>query len=127
MKRIALNGLGRIGRLAVRTLGVSQPELLCAVNDPAPLDQVVQLLRCDSVHGRSALRIDGLTDGDQDYLVLGERRVPLFHAADPAQIPFPVGARLVLEASGRFTRRADAARHLKALPVPTRISRSSLR
>ncbi|MBK9796214.1 MAG: type I glyceraldehyde-3-phosphate dehydrogenase [Holophagaceae bacterium] len=113
MKRIALNGLGRIGRLAVRSLGVSQPELLCAVNDPAPLDQVVQLLRCDSVHGACALGIQGLTEGDQDYLVLGERRVPLFHAADPAQIPYPSGTRLVLEASGRFTRREDAARHLK--------------
>jgi len=113
MKRIALNGLGRIGRLAVRSLGVSQPELLCAVNDPAPLDQVIQLLRFDSIHGRSALAIDGLTEAGQDYLVLGERRVPLFHVADPSQIPFPIGTRLVLEASGRFTRRDEAARHLK--------------
>jgi len=113
MKRVAPNGLGRIGRLAVRSLGVSQPELLCAVNDPAPLDQVVQLLRRDSVHGACALGIQGLTEGDQDYLLLGERRVPLFHAADPAQIPFPSGTRLVLEASGRFTRRDEAARHLK--------------
>ena len=114
MKRIALNGLGRIGRLAVRSLGVSQPELLCAVNDPAPLDQVIQLLRFDSIHGRSALTIDGLTEAGQDYLVLGERRLPLFHVADPAQIPFPTGTRLVLEASGRFTCRDEAARHLKA-------------
>jgi glyceraldehyde-3-phosphate dehydrogenase type I len=113
MKRIALNGLGRIGRLAVRSLGVSQPELLCAVNDPAPLEQVVHLLRVDSVHGPSALPIDGLREGDQDFLLLGDRRVPLFHAPDPAQIPFPAGTRLVVEASGRFTRRADAARHLK--------------
>ena len=113
MKRIALNGLGRIGRLAVRSLGVSQPELLCAVNDPAPLEQVVHLLRVDSVHGPSVLGIQGLTEGDQDYLVLGERRVPLFHASDPSQIPFPPGTRLVVEASGRFTRRDDAGRHLK--------------
>ncbi len=113
MKRIALNGLGRIGRLAVRSLGVSQPELLCAVNDPAPLEQVVHLLRVDSVHGPSTLAISGLRDGDQDYLLLGERRVPLFHATDPSQIPFPTGTSLVVEASGRFTRRDDAGRHLK--------------
>jgi glyceraldehyde 3-phosphate dehydrogenase len=113
MQRIALNGLGRIGRLAVRSLGLSRPELLCAVNDPAPLEQVIQLLRCDSVHGRSVLAIGGHTEAGQDYLLLGERRVPLFHATDPAQIPFPPGTRLVVEASGRFTGRDDAARHLK--------------
>ena len=114
MAAFALNGLGRIGRLAVRSLGASAPDLLCAVNDPAPLDQVVQLLRWDSVHGRSSLAISGQTEGGQDYLQLGDRRVPLFHALDPAEIPFPAEARLVVEASGRFTRRDDAGRHLKS-------------
>ena len=114
MRRIALNGLGRIGRLAVRHFGASRPELLGAVNDPAPLDQVVQLLRVDSVHGPSALAIDGCTDQGQDFLLLGECRVPLFHARDPELIPYPPETRLVVEASGRFTKRADAARHLKA-------------
>ncbi|HJV48251.1 MAG TPA: glyceraldehyde 3-phosphate dehydrogenase NAD-binding domain-containing protein [Geothrix sp.] len=113
MKHIALNGLGRIGRLAVRRFGAETSEYLCALNDPAPLDQVVHLLRRDSVHGPSALSIEGRTEGGQDYLILGERRVPLFHASDPAQIPFPAETRLVIEASGRFTRRDDAARHLK--------------
>jgi glyceraldehyde-3-phosphate dehydrogenase type I len=113
MKRIALNGLGRIGRLAVRRLGSSLPDFLCAVNDPAPLEQVVQLLRYDSVHGPSDLAIAGETDGTQDYLLLGDRRVPLFHAVDPSLIPFPPATRLVVEASGRFTRRDAAARHLK--------------
>ena len=74
MKSIALNGLGRIGRLTLRSLGASRPEWLCAVNDPAPLEQVVQLLRYDSVHGRSALAIDGQTEAGQDYMLLGERR-----------------------------------------------------
>jgi glyceraldehyde-3-phosphate dehydrogenase type I len=113
MKRIALNGLGRIGRLAIRRLGAGQPDFLCAVNDPAPLDQVVHLLRYDSVHGQSELPIDGHTEGGQDYLLLGDRRVPLFHVPDPALIPFPAKTRLVLEASGRFTGREAAARHLK--------------
>lgn len=113
MKRIALNGLGRIGRLAVRRLGAGQPDFLCAVNDPASLDQLVHLLRYDSVHGPSDLPIDGQTEAGQDYLLLGDRRVPLFHALDPSLIPYPAETRLVLEASGRFTRRDDAARHLK--------------
>jgi glyceraldehyde 3-phosphate dehydrogenase len=113
MKRIALNGLGRIGRLAVRRLGVGQPEFLCAVNDPAPLDQLVQLLRYDSVHGQCELPIGGQVEAGQDYLLLGDRRVPLFHALDPSLIPYPAETRLVLEASGRFTGREAAGRHLK--------------
>ena len=114
MATLALNGLGRIGRIALRSLGAAQADLIGAVNDPASLEQVVQLLRHDSVHGQSALAIEGQTEGGQDYLLLGHRRVPLFHASDPAAILFPAATRLVLEASGRFTRRADAARHLKA-------------
>ena len=112
-RTVAINGLGRIGRLAVRRLGAAPQELLGAVNDPAPLDQVLHLLRRDSVHGHSALAIEGHTDAGQDYLLLGARMVPLFHAPDPAQIPFPAATRLVVEASGRFTARAAAARHLK--------------
>lgn len=108
--RIALNGLGRIGRLAVRRLGARQ---LCAVNDPAPLDQLVHLLRRDSIHGPGSLAIEGRTDSGQDYLVLGDHLVPLFHAEDPSLIPFPNETRLVVESSGRFTRREAAARHLK--------------
>ena len=113
MVSIALNGLGRIGRLAVRILSEQHPHLLCALNDPAPLDQVVHLLRFDSVHGRPALPFGGCHEQGQDYLLLGDQRVPLFHASDPAEIPFPSSAGLVVEASGRFTRRIDAARHLK--------------
>jgi len=111
--RIALNGLGRIGRLAVRHLGAVRPDFICAVNDPAPLEQVIQLLRFDSVHGQSALSIGGHTELGQDFLLLGQHQVPLFHEPDPARIPFPTETRLVVEASGRFTKRAEAARHLK--------------
>lgn len=113
MRTVALNGLGRIGRLVIRLLGATRPGLIGAVNDPAPLEQLVQLLRYDSVHGPSPRPISGFSEGGQDYLLLGEHRVPLSHAADPAAIPFPAPIRLVLEASGRFTHRVDAARHLK--------------
>ncbi|HJW73440.1 MAG TPA: glyceraldehyde 3-phosphate dehydrogenase NAD-binding domain-containing protein [Geothrix sp.] len=113
MTRIALNGLGRIGRLAVRRLSVLRPDLLLALNDPAPLDQVVHLLRQDSIHGPSDVAIHGITESGRDFLVLGDRRLPLTHATDPRDIPFPESVRLVVEASGRFTRRAEAAQHLR--------------
>ncbi len=125
MKTLALNGLGRIGRLAVRILAERRPDLLCALNDPASLDQVVHLLRYDSVHGQPDLPIEGLREGGQDFLRLGGRKVPLFHAPDPSEIPFPECASLVVEASGRFTRRADAARHLKGAVTHVVISAPS--
>lgn len=125
MKTLAINGLGRIGRLAVRILAQRRPECLCALNDPAPLDQVVHLLRQDSVHGTSHLPIEGFHEGGQDFLRLGGHQVPLFHAADPGEIPFPACAGLVVEASGRFTRRADAARHLKGAVTHVVISAPS--
>lgn len=111
---IALNGIGRIGRIAVRRLARSHPDLLCALNDPADLATVVHLLRFDSVHGNDHPSVHGLTRNGLDYLDIEGREYPLFHETDPAVIPFAdCGAKLVVEASGRFTNRAGAARHLR--------------
>jgi len=111
---IAINGIGRIGRLAVRRLALTHPHRLCALNDPADLDTVVHLLRFDSVHGVDHPPVQGVRRGSQDYLRTEGWEFPLFHEPDPARIPFPAcGARLVVEASGRFTARAAAARHLR--------------
>ena len=111
---IAINGLGRIGRLAVQRLAAMAPSRLCALNDPADLEVLVHLLRHDSVHGHSRLNIHGERRGGQDWLRVGDAALPLFHESDPTRIPFDSwGATTVLESSGRFTARASAARHLK--------------
>ena len=111
---IAINGLGRIGRLAARRLALSRPHRLCALNDPAGLDTVVHLLRFDSIHGDDRPPVLGTRRGGQDYLVMEGQEYPLFHETDPARIPFSAcGARVVVEASGRFTARAEASRHLQ--------------
>ncbi len=111
---IGINGLGRIGRLAARSLALKAPGLLRAINDPAALATLVHLLRYDSVHSHDHLEVAGERSGDQDFLIIEGQRIPLFHAQDPAQIPWESAqVRLVVESSGRFTRRADAARHLR--------------
>ena len=111
---IAINGVGRIGRIAVRRLAVFRPELLCALNDPADLDTVVHLLRFDSIHGDDHPPVHGLNRNGQDFLEVQGHEYPLFHETNPANIPFPeCGAKLVVEASGRYADRAGAARHLK--------------
>ncbi|MBE0477362.1 MAG: type I glyceraldehyde-3-phosphate dehydrogenase [Coriobacteriia bacterium] len=111
MARVAINGLGRIGR-AVFKLVRENPELdLVAVNDLVPPDNLAYLLRNDSVYGRypfevtgtsEALRIDG-----EEYRVLAE--------PDPAQLPWEdLGIDLVFECTGRFPTREDLEKHVAA-------------
>jgi len=123
---IAINGLGRIGRLAVRRIVLSHPHRLCALNDTADLATVVHLLRFDSVHGGDHPPVAGIHRNGQDFLRMEGHEYPLFHEPDPQQIPFSqCGARLVVEASGRFTTRAAAARHLKGTVAHVIISAPS--
>lgn len=111
---IAVSGLGRIGRLVAQRLALDAPERLCALNDPADLQTLVHLLRHDSIHRRAPVAITGLRKNGLDCLRIGHLELPLFHEADPANIPFGShGATLVVEASGRFTKREAAARHLQ--------------
>ncbi len=111
---IGINGLGRIGRLLLKRLAASAPASLAAVNDPADLATLAALLRHDSVHGAEALEVEAGREEGQDWLRIGAARIRVFHATEPERIPFDaLDARLVVESSGRFTRRAEAARHLR--------------
>ena len=111
---IAVNGLGRIGRLVVQRLAVDAPSRLCAVNDPADLQSLVHLLRHDSIHSPSPLPVTGQKRNGLDWLRIGDLELPLFHESEPGNIPFESRcATLVVEASGRFTKREAAARHLR--------------
>ncbi len=111
--RIGINGLGRIGRCVLRAIyetGGKDFELV-AVNGPAPVETHVHLLKYDSVHGRFATEVSAAGDA----LMIGGKTVKLFHHKDPKQIPWgELGVDLVLECSGKFNKRADAAQHLES-------------
>jgi glyceraldehyde 3-phosphate dehydrogenase len=110
--RVGINGFGRIGRNVVRAfLGTSNELEFVAVNDITDAKTLGHLLKYDSVHGTLAERVevgqDAIRVGNVSLRVLAER--------DPAKLPWKsLGVDLVLECSGRFTRREDAAAHLKA-------------
>ena len=110
--RIAINGFGRIGRIAYRSLRKGRRDLdLVAVNDLTDAATLAHLLKYDSVHGRleADVRVEGdeIRVGDDSFRVLSEK--------DPADLPWKdLGVDVVIESTGRFRDREQAARHLSA-------------
>ena len=113
MKRVAINGLGRIGRLILRHyMSESSTDVeIVAANDLVPADDLAYLVRRDSVHGPAPFSVEAQPNG----LKLGDRFVTTTAVKDPAELPWrDMGVEVVFECTGRFTDRALAARHLDA-------------
>lgn len=109
--RIAINGLGRIGRCVARALvEYDRPEIeLVAINGPAPTETHRHLLKYDSVHGR----FPGRLEAEGDWLTLGRYRVPVLHARDLNSLDWGhYGVDVVLECTGVFTAKKDAEQHV---------------
>lgn len=114
MVRIALNGLGRIGRSVVRALyesGYRDRMELVAVNELAQAEAIAHLLQYDSTHGRFAVPV---TVSDSD-LVIGGDTVKRFSQSDPQSLPWAeLGIDVVIDCTGVFGSRDDAQKHLQA-------------
>jgi len=110
--RVAVNGFGRIGRAAVRASIERELDLeWVAVNDVADPVALAHLFRYDTVYGQ--FRGDVALEGDT--LLVNEHEIKLLGEPDPAGLPWDeLGVDVVIESTGRFTARADAAKHLEA-------------
>src|ERR1051325_5746417 len=110
--RVAINGFGRVGRAAFRAAVERDADIeWVAINDLAPIESLAQLLKYDSVYGRFAGEVEV---GDQVLRVNGTE-IPVFAEGDPGALPWgTLGVDVVLECTGRFRTRADAAKHLDA-------------
>jgi glyceraldehyde 3-phosphate dehydrogenase len=109
--RIAINGMGRIGRLLFRRLAGHAELELVAINDIMEPDNLAYLLKYDSVYGTYASPIK--LEGDQ--LLVNDQSIKVLQEPDPAQLPWKqLGVDIVLECSGRFTSRDKASAHLTA-------------
>ena len=111
MAKVAINGLGRIGRATFKII-LETPELeLVAVNDLVPPDNLAYLLKYDTVYGR----YDKKVESDGDSLIVEGKRYRVFNQRDPAQLPWgDLGLDLVFECTGVFTRKEDLEKHLQA-------------
>jgi glyceraldehyde 3-phosphate dehydrogenase len=110
--RVAINGFGRIGRAVLRSAVERGADLdIVAVNDITDPGVMAQLLARDSVYGR----FDEPIGADAETLFVGDRAIRALREADPAALPWAeMGVDAVIESTGLFRTRADAARHLEA-------------
>jgi glyceraldehyde 3-phosphate dehydrogenase len=110
--RVAINGFGRIGRLALRSAFEADAAVeIAAINDVAGIDTLAHLLRHDTVYGP----FPGPVDVHAGRLVVAGLPIPVHSASDPASLPWlQAGVDVVLECSGKLRSREGAARHLEA-------------
>ena len=111
--RVAINGFGRIGRLVLRAAheGGGKEVEVVAINDLGPVATNAHLFKYDSVHGRFPGEI---TTGDQ-WMDIGGGKIAVTAERDPIKLPWRnLGIDVALECTGKFTKRADAAKHLEA-------------
>lgn len=111
MANVAINGLGRIGRAALKIIMDSDGLDLVAVNDIVPQDNIAYLLRYDTVYGRYQREVKS---GD-GMLAIDGHEIKFLSEKDPSQLPWDeLGVDLVFESTGVFTREADLEKHLQA-------------
>ena len=110
--RVAINGFGRTGRAAFRAALESGADIeWVAINDVADPPMLAQLLKYDTVYGRFGGTVEA---GDGAIFVNGEKIVTPMES-DPSRLPWEaLGVDVVIESTGRFRARADAAKHLDA-------------
>jgi len=110
--RVGINGFGRIGRNVFRAAQASSADIeIVAVNDITDSKTLAHLLKYDSVFGR----FPGEVAEQGGSLVVDGREVKVLAERDPAALPWgDLGADVVIESTGRFTKRDDAAKHLSA-------------
>ena len=109
--KVGINGFGRIGRNVLRAaLNNSNIEIV-AVNDLTDANMLAHLLKYDSVHGK--LNAEVSVDGN--VLIVNGKEIIVKAERDPANIGWgELGVDVVIESTGRFTKREDAAKHLEA-------------
>jgi glyceraldehyde 3-phosphate dehydrogenase len=109
--RIAINGLGRIGRLVLRQALKDSALDIVAVNDIVPAENLAYLLKYDSTHGRIHTDIKA----EDSKLHVNGKSIQVFSEKDPANLPWKqLGVDYVIESSGIFTSKEAASKHLQA-------------
>ncbi len=111
MTAVGINGFGRIGRNFFRAALTSPDIEIVGINDLTDNATLAHLLKYDSILGRLGLEVSHTAD----TITVGGKTIKVFAERDPAALPWAsVGAEVVLESTGHFTKAADAKKHISA-------------
>ena len=109
MKKIGINGFGRVGRNVLRSMSPEQLSHVVAINDLTDTKTLAHLLKWDSVHGR----FKGEIGYDQENIIVNGQSIRIVKERDPAKLPWSsLGAVVILESTGLFTARDKAELHI---------------
>jgi glyceraldehyde 3-phosphate dehydrogenase len=111
MKKIAINGFGRIGRMCFRSL-INNPHVeVVAINDLTDVKTLAHLLKYDSIHGRFGHAVGH----NSDSIIVNGKAIKIYAAKDPATLPWgELGVEVVIESTGIFTDKESASKHIEA-------------
>ena len=109
--KVAINGFGRIGRLALRQIIKTEGLEVVAVNDLTPADMLLHLFKYDTTQGR----FQGTAELKDNAIVVDGKEIKVFADADPEALPWgELGVDVVLECTGFFTTKEKAEKHIIA-------------
>lgn len=109
--KVAINGFGRIGRLALRQIEKAHSIEVVAVNDLTPAEMLLHLFKYDSTQGR----FQGTAELKDDAIVVNGKEIKVFANPNPEELPWgELGVDVVLECTGFFTNKTKAEAHIRA-------------
>lgn len=113
MIKIAINGFGRIGRLAFREIITGTDFDIVAINDLTDAETLSYLLKYDTNH--RSFHEDLISYEDDELIINKSKRIKVYSEKDPVNLPWDeLGVDVVLECTGIFTKKTDAEKHIKA-------------
>ena len=111
MKRIAINGFGRIGRLVFRIVEEQKDLEIVAINDLSTPEELAYLLKYDTNHRRYNKEISF----DEEHIIVGKKRIKVYKELEPSNLPWgELKVDIVLECTGKFTQKEKAMAHIEA-------------
>ena len=111
--KVAINGFGRIGRLAFRQMFGAEGYEVVAINDLTSPKMLAHLLKYDSAQGRYALA--DKVEAKEDAIVVDGKEIKIYAEADPSKLPWgEIGVDVVLECTGFFASKEKASAHVAA-------------
>ena len=113
MIKVAINGFGRIGRLAFREMITGNDFDVVAINDLTDAETLAYLLKYDTNH--RSFHEDKISFEGDEIVINNQKRIKVYSEKDPANLPWgELGVDVVFECTGLFTKKEDAHKHIEA-------------